>query len=135
LLGLDPAVLAQHPQRPDHGRPGDLELVTELMLTGQQRARRVLAGLDPPPQLVNDLRVLRRGVLVWHESALLKLPGHTSSLLLSHPGCHPLSMSAATARARDRHLPGLAAARDGPLSPDDLDRPGRMVGIPAPPAA
>ena len=30
-------VMPQHPQRPDHGRPGDLELPGELMLTGQQR--------------------------------------------------------------------------------------------------
>jgi hypothetical protein len=60
LLGFDPAVLAQYPQRPDHGGPGDLEFIAKLMLTGQQRSRRVFAGLDPPPQLVNDLRVSRR---------------------------------------------------------------------------
>ena len=70
LLGLDPAVLAEHPQRPDHGRPGDLELIAELMLTGQQRSRRVLPGLDPPPQLIDDLRVFRRGVFIRHGRCL-----------------------------------------------------------------
>src|SRR5260370_527935 len=66
VVGLDPPVRAQHAQRPHHGRPGDLELIAQLMLARQQRPRRVLAGLDPPPQLVNDLGVLRRGVLIGH---------------------------------------------------------------------
>ena len=73
LLGLDPPVLAQHPQRPHHGRPGDLELIAELMLTGQQRPRRVLAGLDPPPQLIDHLGVLRRSVLIRHGMCLTQV--------------------------------------------------------------
>ena len=82
LLSLDPAVLPQQPQRPDHRRPGDLELIAQLMLTRQQRPWRVLAGLNAPLQLLDHLGVLRRGVLIGHKSALLKLPDYTSTLLL-----------------------------------------------------
>ncbi len=63
----------------------------ELVLAGQQRPRRVLAGLDPPLQLRDDLRVFGWRVFKGHgaslglSSAQLVYP---SRLARDQPGCH-----------------------------------------------
>src|SRR5437762_10455329 len=66
LLSIDPAVLPQQRQRLDDGRPGNLELSDQLMLRRQQGPRLVLPPLDPPLDLGDYLRVLRRRVVVSH---------------------------------------------------------------------
>ena len=122
LLGLDPAFLPQHPQRPHHGRPGDPELARQLVLAGHQRPRRVLPVLDPPLQLRDHLRVLRRRVLIGHERRLTRasqcpgtwLPKQTSAGLARLS--RPVPVRAARCQPHVAQCPGwrgTAACIDG----------------------
>ena len=93
LLGLDPALLPQHPQRPHDGGPGDPELSRELVLAGHQRPGRVLAVLDPPLQLGDHLRVFGWRVFIGHSGRLTRAVQCSGTCLPKQTSAGPARLS------------------------------------------